>query len=61
MQPNQRKTASTIANAGIILLPTVDAISVHGTFCQASLELGPSGQELRTPPTGQLAVLVEWV
>ena len=30
------------------------AISVHGSFRQASLESGPSGQELRTLPTGQL-------
>ena len=30
------------------------AISVHGSFRQASLEPGPSGQELRTLLTGQL-------
>ena len=30
------------------------SISVHGSFHQANLEPGSSGQELRTLPTGQL-------
>ena len=33
------------------------SFSVHGSFCLASLEPGPSDQELRTLPTGQLRPL----
>ena len=36
------------------ILHAPDAISVHGSFHQVSLEHGPSGQVLRTLPTGQL-------
>ena len=36
------------------ILHALGAISVHGNFRQESLKPGPSGQELRTLPTGQL-------
>ena len=36
------------------ILRAAGAISVHGSFRQASLEPGSSGQELWTLPTGQL-------
>ena len=36
------------------ILHAPGAISVHGSFRKASLEPGPSGQELRTLPTEQL-------
>ena len=39
------------------ILHAPGAISLHGSFCQVSLELGPSGQELRTLPTGLLRAL----
>ena len=44
-----------------LILHAQAAISVHSSFRQASPEPGPSGQELRTLPTGQLQALeIHW-
>ena len=43
------------------ILHALDDISVHCSLRQASLEPGPSGQELRTRPTGQLRFRISYV
>ena len=40
------------------ILHATGAINVHDSFRQASLEPGPSSQELRTPPTGKPFIFV---